>query len=114
MRAGDGAPSRTLAAARTTKAATVSRMKDAAGTRASRYAGANCLVTGGLGFIGSNLALTLAEADAKVTIVDSLEPRHGGDRGNVEGAPVEAPSPRRSSARTTSSTSPVRSPTSTR
>jgi UDP-glucose 4-epimerase len=64
-------------------------MPDALGTRAARYAGANCLVTGGLGFIGSNLALALADADAKVTVVDSLEPRHGGDRANVQGAPIE-------------------------
>jgi len=56
---------------------------------ASRYAGSNCLVTGGLGFIGSNLALALADAGAQVTVVDSLEPRHGGDRLNVEGAPIE-------------------------
>jgi UDP-glucose 4-epimerase len=47
------------------------------------------MVTGGLGFIGSNLALALAGAGAKVTVVDSLEPRHGGDRENVAGAPVE-------------------------
>jgi len=76
-------------AARTTKAATVSRMTDPLGTRASRYAGANCLVTGGLGFIGSNLALALAHAGATVTVIDSLEPRHGGDPGNVEGASIE-------------------------
>jgi UDP-glucose 4-epimerase len=62
---------------------------DEVGMRASRYAGANCLVTGGLGFIGSNLALALADAGAGVTVVDSLEPRHGGDRHNVEAAPIE-------------------------
>jgi UDP-glucose 4-epimerase len=64
-------------------------MHDPLGTRASRYAGTSCLVTGGLGFIGSNLALALAGAGAKVTVVDSLEPRHGGDRENVAGAPIE-------------------------
>jgi UDP-glucose 4-epimerase len=68
---------------------TVSRMHDPVGTRASRYSGSACMVTGGLGFIGSNLALALAGAGAKVTVVDSLEPRHGGDRENVAGAPVE-------------------------
>lgn len=68
---------------------TVLRMQDAVGTPASRYAGSSCLVTGGLGFIGSNLSLALAQAGASVTIVDSLEPRHGGDRRNVEGASVE-------------------------
>ena len=51
--------------------------------------GSACLVTGGLGFIGSNLAVTLADAGAGVTVVDSLEPRHGGDRANVAGAEVE-------------------------
>lgn len=64
-------------------------MHDPLGTRASRYAGTSCLVTGGLGFIGSNLALALAGAGARVTVVDSLEPRHGGDRENVAGAPIE-------------------------
>ena len=64
-------------------------MQDPLGTRASRYAGTSCLVTGGLGFIGSNLTLALAGAGARVTVVDSLEPRHGGDRENVAGAPIE-------------------------
>ena len=52
-------------------------------------AGAPCVVTGGLGFIGSNLALALAEAGAQVTVVDALVPRHGGNRANVEGADIE-------------------------
>lgn len=56
---------------------------------AGRCAETHCLVTGGLGFIGSNLALALAEAGAHVTVVDSLEPRHGGDLHNVEGAEIE-------------------------
>jgi UDP-glucose 4-epimerase len=64
-------------------------MQDPVGTSASRYAGSRCLVTGGLGFIGSNLAITLAEAGARVTVIDSLEPRHGGDRRNVEGTAIE-------------------------
>lgn len=50
------------------------------------FAGKNCLVTGGLGFIGSNLVLRLAEAGARVSVIDSLEPRHGGDVRNVETA----------------------------
>lgn len=58
------------------------------GISADRYAGSECLITGGLGFIGSNLALTLARAGAVVTVVDSLEPRHGGDVRNVAGADV--------------------------
>jgi UDP-glucose 4-epimerase len=43
------------------------------------------LITGGLGFIGSNLARTLLEADATVTLVDSLMPTHGGTWANVAG-----------------------------
>jgi UDP-glucose 4-epimerase len=42
-------------------------------------------VTGGLGFIGSNLTLTLAQAGADVTVVDALYPRHGGNRRNLDG-----------------------------
>lgn len=50
--------------------------------------GQRCLVTGGLGFIGSNLAVALAEHGAAVTVVDALVPRHGGGRHNL--APVES------------------------
>jgi UDP-glucose 4-epimerase len=63
--------------------------EDSRAELASRYAGKDCLVTGGLGFIGSNVALTLLAGGAEVTVVDSLEPRHGGDRRNLEGADTE-------------------------
>ena len=43
------------------------------------------LITGGLGFIGSNLARRLVEAGAQVTLVDSLVPEYGGNLFNVEG-----------------------------
>ena len=43
------------------------------------------LITGGLGFIGSNLARRLVEADAQVTLVDSLIPQYGGSLFNIDG-----------------------------
>lgn len=43
------------------------------------------LLTGGLGFIGSNLAKRLVEMNAEVTVVDSLIPEYGGNLFNVNG-----------------------------
>ncbi len=43
------------------------------------------LITGGLGFIGSNLARRLAALDAQVTVIDSLIPEYGGKLVNVAG-----------------------------
>jgi UDP-glucose 4-epimerase len=43
------------------------------------------LITGGLGFLGSNLAHALAEKGACVTLVDPLFPEYGGNRFNVAG-----------------------------
>ncbi len=48
------------------------------------YAGKRVLVTGGLGFIGSNLALRLLELGADVLLVDALLPETGGNPYNVE------------------------------
>ena len=42
------------------------------------------LITGGLGFIGSNLARKLVELGAEVTLVDSLIPQYGGNLFNVD------------------------------
>jgi len=42
------------------------------------------LITGGLGFIGSNLAMRLIGSGAKVTLVDSLIPEYGGNLWNVD------------------------------
>jgi UDP-glucose 4-epimerase len=49
------------------------------------YAGKAVLVTGGLGFIGSNLARRLADLGAQVTLVDSLIPDYGGNLFNIAG-----------------------------
>jgi UDP-glucose 4-epimerase len=49
------------------------------------FASKRVLITGGLGFIGSNLARALVALGAKVTIVDSLIPEYGGNRRNVAG-----------------------------
>jgi UDP-glucose 4-epimerase len=49
----------------------------------TRYEDRNILVTGGLGFIGSNLTRRLVEFGARVTVVDSLIPDYGGNLWNV-------------------------------
>ena len=41
------------------------------------------LITGGLGFIGSNLARCLVELGAHVTLIDSLIPEYGGNLFNI-------------------------------
>lgn len=49
------------------------------------YAGQRVLITGGLGFIGSNLARRLVDLGAQVTLVDSLIPDYGGNLFNIAG-----------------------------
>lgn len=49
------------------------------------YRGRRVLITGGLGFIGSNLARCLVALGADVLIVDSLLPDYGGSLFNVAG-----------------------------
>lgn len=51
----------------------------------SIFAEKRALITGGLGFIGSNLAHRLVELNARVTIVDALFPDCGGSRFNIAG-----------------------------
>jgi UDP-glucose 4-epimerase len=49
-----------------------------------RFRGRRALVTGGLGFIGSNLAIHLVGMGAEVTIVDAMIPEYGGNLFNIE------------------------------
>ncbi|HKF67109.1 MAG TPA: NAD-dependent epimerase/dehydratase family protein [Vicinamibacterales bacterium] len=51
----------------------------------SFYRGRRVMVTGGLGFIGSNLARQLIELGADVLLVDSLIPDYGGNLFNIDG-----------------------------
>src|SRR3954451_20297401 len=55
------------------------------GKRSDRHhwSGRRILITGGLGFIGSNMARRLSELGASVTLVDSLIPEYGGNSFNV-------------------------------
>jgi UDP-glucose 4-epimerase len=47
------------------------------------FKGKSALITGGMGFIGSNLAIRLANLGAKVTILDSMIPDYGGNEFNL-------------------------------
>jgi UDP-glucose 4-epimerase len=51
----------------------------------SSFAQKRVLITGGLGFIGSNLARRLLDLGADVTLVDSLIPEYGGNFFNISG-----------------------------
>ncbi len=46
-------------------------------------AGKNVLITGGLGFIGSNLAIHLVRDGARVSVCDAMIPGYGGNVANV-------------------------------
>ncbi len=48
------------------------------------WTGRRVLVTGGVGFIGSNLAVRLVELDARVTLVDSMLPQYGATLDSIE------------------------------
>ena len=52
-------------------------------TNFTHYQNRAVLITGGLGFIGSNLARRLVDLGARVTVVDSLIPDYGGNRFNL-------------------------------
>ena len=50
----------------------------------SSFDGSRALVTGGLGFIGSNLAIALVDLGADVSICDPMLPGYGANLFNVE------------------------------
>lgn len=52
-------------------------------TESGDFSGSKVLITGGMGFIGSNLARELVRRGASVTVVDSLVPEYGGNLFNV-------------------------------
>jgi UDP-glucose 4-epimerase len=49
------------------------------------YQGRQVLITGGLGFIGSNLARQLVALGARVLVIDSLISEYGGNLFNIDG-----------------------------
>lgn len=51
----------------------------------NEYRSKRILITGGLGFIGSNLAHRLVQLGAQVTLVDSMIPEYGGNLFNIRG-----------------------------
>jgi UDP-glucose 4-epimerase len=51
--------------------------------RYAAFAGARVLITGGLGFIGANLARRLVELGSDVLLIDSLVPEYGGNLFNI-------------------------------
>jgi UDP-glucose 4-epimerase len=58
---------------------------DPAGSYREFYRGRRVLVTGGLGFIGSNLARQLVGLEADVLLVDAMIPDYGGNLFNIAG-----------------------------
>jgi UDP-glucose 4-epimerase len=52
---------------------------------ARAFRGRRVVITGGLGFIGSNLAARLVGLGARVTLIDSLIPEYGGNLHNIAG-----------------------------
>lgn len=51
----------------------------------SYFEGKHIVITGGLGFIGSNLVHSCIKAGGSVTIVDNLDPNSGGNQFNIQG-----------------------------
>jgi UDP-glucose 4-epimerase len=53
-------------------------------TETTWFTGKKAILFGGMGFIGSNLALRLVEQGCHVTIVDAMIPSYGGNLFNIE------------------------------
>jgi len=53
-------------------------------TAQQKFFNKNILISGGLGFIGSNLAIKLVGLGANVTVIDNLVPEYGGNTWNIE------------------------------
>ena len=83
------APARRRAAARLAGGRRRSRLSEPAAHVTADYRefyrGRAVMITGGLGFIGSNLARRLVELGADVLLVDSLIPDYGGNLFNIDG-----------------------------
>jgi UDP-glucose 4-epimerase len=64
----------------------VKQVSDSPASQVERsFSGKHILITGGLGFIGSNLARRLVDAGAHLVLVDSLIPDYGGNLFNLDG-----------------------------
>lgn len=50
----------------------------------NEFTGKKVLITGGLGFIGSNLAISLVKLGAEVTLMDAMIPEYGANLFNIE------------------------------
>ena len=61
------------------------RASDMDRTLGEFYRGRRVMITGGLGFIGSNLARRLVDLGADILLVDSLIPDYGGNLFNITG-----------------------------
>ena len=59
-----------------------------AGSMTMEWSGKKCVVTGGAGFIGSNLALELAGQGAKVTVLDDMSTGQQGNLADLQEAGV--------------------------
>lgn len=59
------------------------------GSKNTCFSGKKIVITGGIGFIGSNLVHTCLQQGAHVTIVDNLDPNAGGNLFNIESVKSE-------------------------